>query len=827
MLSIHLICFCTQKKIIIEHTRYWHARTNNHPSQPTIQSANHSFKRKRNWKSRQKLSPIFYTEICTDYVRSMALYTKRHISDAAIGAASPMINDSRLCSYDCIMRFRKKRKEKWAHKIDHLIFTTAPGERVHSLHIVIRYIGVGKQSSEFWECEIEYLSSFATHYISITSVQQHSVWFSNSYLFFLFLFYLMQNNTFHTTTTTTETTALNDSNYRLFKLAVSLVTSSTLQCTSSSKAVVFVVITIAANQYSNHGKSTIDFCASITPAYIGGKNEGKTLLAAPCGCDGCDTQINRISVTVFIMNTVINQMVNPVCCSCCSHGCRYDELFLLLWLVIRRRESYALNVSSVCGRQHYANRIHGDKQSTATSRHSRIHHSHCDVCDAHDGTSGDAWRRQTDQTFQIIYFNQQSIRNGRTNDDAMIACRMREILQLICNLCDNFLTIKLNELRALEVNSEKWIGNFDLNLNLLFRMAAATVAAHAPVATNEEDKLLVYSIICTKHCRRRRGRRRPYRSKCVPCPNGRQLQQIVHWCCHAHTNNNGRCSGSDAITNNPYDVFMCPFNNNNSIYCQQAYVNGLQSLAKPFANNVIDDDPMSLPRSGMNDCDDPNGYLLTMKSFRWINTVKLHSISTFPTSKNAICVVETSTPPSSSSTSSIPIGQQSGITLLSMSSNAHEFATQANATISTMDAVSTIATSTAIASSMALNQSHAVASTKTSTVLAANQRISRINGPHGNNNAGCCTMPTTTTTSSSSSSTGTTYLKRHLYLLLIALLTCCVPFASATSMHNLKYSTNVVKTKYGQLRGIVVRSNPTVEAYLGVPYATPPVGSLR
>lgn len=42
-----------------------------------------------------------------------------------------------------------------------------------------------------------------------------------------------------------------------------------------------------------------------------------------------------------------------------------------------------------------------------------------------------------------------------------------------------------------------------------------------------------------------------------------------------------------------------------------------------------------------------------------------------------------------------------------------------------------------------------------------------------------------------------------------------------------KYSTNVVKTKYGTLRGIVLRSHPVVEAYLGVPYATPPVGSLR
>lgn len=48
-----------------------------------------------------------------------------------------------------------------------------------------------------------------------------------------------------------------------------------------------------------------------------------------------------------------------------------------------------------------------------------------------------------------------------------------------------------------------------------------------------------------------------------------------------------------------------------------------------------------------------------------------------------------------------------------------------------------------------------------------------------------------------------------------------------TAAHTMKYSSNVVRTKYGELRGIVVRNNPTVEAYLGVPYAHPPVGSLR
>ncbi|XP_055372060.1 neuroligin 4-like [Condylostylus longicornis] len=38
---------------------------------------------------------------------------------------------------------------------------------------------------------------------------------------------------------------------------------------------------------------------------------------------------------------------------------------------------------------------------------------------------------------------------------------------------------------------------------------------------------------------------------------------------------------------------------------------------------------------------------------------------------------------------------------------------------------------------------------------------------------------------------------------------------------------NVVKTKYGPIRGIIIRSEPLVEAYLGVPFASPPVGGLR
>lgn len=51
--------------------------------------------------------------------------------------------------------------------------------------------------------------------------------------------------------------------------------------------------------------------------------------------------------------------------------------------------------------------------------------------------------------------------------------------------------------------------------------------------------------------------------------------------------------------------------------------------------------------------------------------------------------------------------------------------------------------------------------------------------------------------------------------------------AGASSLNVHKYSTRVVRSKYGPLRGIIVHSHPPVEAFLGVPYATPPLGSLR
>lgn len=91
-------------------------------------------------------------------------------------------------------------------------------------------------------------------------------------------------------------------------------------------------------------------------------------------------------------------------------------------------------------------------------------------------------------------------------------------------------------------------------------------------------------------------------------------------------------------------------------------------------------------------------------------------------------------------------------------------------------------------------------------------------------------LPKTTATTSAIGSSScikhtNRFFKRGFCCFFLVILTCA-PFISAT-LQNPKYSANVVKTKYGHLRGIIVRANPTVEAYLGVPYATPPVGSLR
>jgi hypothetical protein len=61
-------------------------------------------------------------------------------------------------------------------------------------------------------------------------------------------------------------------------------------------------------------------------------------------------------------------------------------------------------------------------------------------------------------------------------------------------------------------------------------------------------------------------------------------------------------------------------------------------------------------------------------------------------------------------------------------------------------------------------------------------------------------------------------VKSHLNAILFLIILCIPLLTAASSVHNLKYSTNVVKTKYGPLRGIILRTNPTVEGYLGVPY---------
>ncbi|XP_030557383.1 uncharacterized protein LOC115760260 isoform X1 [Drosophila novamexicana] len=63
------------------------------------------------------------------------------------------------------------------------------------------------------------------------------------------------------------------------------------------------------------------------------------------------------------------------------------------------------------------------------------------------------------------------------------------------------------------------------------------------------------------------------------------------------------------------------------------------------------------------------------------------------------------------------------------------------------------------------------------------------------------------------------------WLLLLLLLSSLWP--DCECLHGAKLSPSTVKTKYGLLRGIVVRSTPLVEAFLGIPYASPPVGSLR
>lgn len=65
------------------------------------------------------------------------------------------------------------------------------------------------------------------------------------------------------------------------------------------------------------------------------------------------------------------------------------------------------------------------------------------------------------------------------------------------------------------------------------------------------------------------------------------------------------------------------------------------------------------------------------------------------------------------------------------------------------------------------------------------------------------------------------------FSIFVLLLTMCVWTEQSGSLVVHKYSTRVIRTKYGPLRGVIVSTHPQVEAFLGVPYATPPLGSLR
>ncbi|XP_073824261.1 neuroligin 2 [Musca autumnalis] len=82
--------------------------------------------------------------------------------------------------------------------------------------------------------------------------------------------------------------------------------------------------------------------------------------------------------------------------------------------------------------------------------------------------------------------------------------------------------------------------------------------------------------------------------------------------------------------------------------------------------------------------------------------------------------------------------------------------------------------------------------------------------------------------SSSSSTSSLPSSSRTPILLLFFLLLLSTMWHTSEAFHgSVKLSTNTIKTKFGLVRGIVVRSSPLVEAYLGIPYASPPVGSLR
>ncbi|XP_075149825.1 neuroligin 2 [Haematobia irritans] len=88
-------------------------------------------------------------------------------------------------------------------------------------------------------------------------------------------------------------------------------------------------------------------------------------------------------------------------------------------------------------------------------------------------------------------------------------------------------------------------------------------------------------------------------------------------------------------------------------------------------------------------------------------------------------------------------------------------------------------------------------------------------------------IPSLAATSASSSSCSPPLRTTTSLLLVLFLLLSSMWHTSEAFHGSVKLSTNTIKTKYGLVRGIVVRSSPLVEAYLGIPYASPPVGSLR
>lgn len=57
--------------------------------------------------------------------------------------------------------------------------------------------------------------------------------------------------------------------------------------------------------------------------------------------------------------------------------------------------------------------------------------------------------------------------------------------------------------------------------------------------------------------------------------------------------------------------------------------------------------------------------------------------------------------------------------------------------------------------------------------------------------------------------------------LLITIMIWIFPFvssSSSSSTHEINHSPNIIKTKYGLLRGVILKHEPLIEGYLGIPY---------